>query len=107
MIFLTLLACIRGVTDHRCALVCANVTVMMAPKQKMCRGTSGSGHLEDVAAFGMWGGRIMKACRTCAYKERVVRTKFKNNIMEKTSSAFYINSRNSFRGTAHKLIQST
>ena len=64
MIFLTLLACIRGVTDHRCALVCANVTVMMAPKQKMCRGTSGSGHLADVAAFGMWGGRIMKACRT-------------------------------------------
>ena len=86
-----------------CQRDCHGPTVMMATKQKMCRGTSGSGHLADVAAFGMWGGRIMKACRTCADKERVVRTKFKKNIMEKTSSAFYINSRNSFRGTAHKL----
>ena len=67
---LSSVACIREVTCTACSAVLSvpTWTGTMPPAQKMCNACGGRPHLADVAAFGMWGGRIMKNCRTCAAK---------------------------------------
>ena len=48
---------------QRCALVCANVTVMMAPKQKMCRGTG-----KDAFSSGL--AHCRHDCRAFEFRRR-------------------------------------
>jgi hypothetical protein len=60
----------------------------MAPAQKMCNGgTSKRRHLADVAAFGTWGGRIMKNCRTCAAKATAHQKKNDKKLEAKVAKA--------------------